>query len=136
MLAPYAVTTHLKDMAVRRTEAGFELSEVPLGQGVLPLARYIATLRQARPAAPLCLEMITRDPLPVPYKTERYWVAFDAPGRAERVRRFEAHVLDKAPDRPLPHTTGLTADAQIAAEDEHVAASIEYATRVLKLTAD
>ena len=135
VLAPYAVTTHLKDMAVRRTESGFELSEVPLGQGVLPLARYIAMLRQARPSAPLCLEMITRDPLSVPYKAERYWVALDAPGRAERVRRFEAHVLDKAPDRPLPYTTGLTADAQIAAEDEHVAASIEYATRVLKLTA-
>jgi 3-oxoisoapionate decarboxylase len=133
-LAPHAVTTHLKDMAVRRTERGFELSEVPLGQGVLPLERYVASLRRARPAAPLCLEMITRDPLPVPYKTEPYWVAFEGPGRAERVRRFETRVLDKAPDRPLPHTTGLTAEAQVAAEDEHVAASIEHATRVLKLT--
>jgi len=135
VLAPYAVTTHLKDMAVRRTESGFELSEVPLGKGMLPLDRYLAMLRHSRPAAPLCLEMITRDPLPVPYKADRYWVAFDAAGRAEHVRRFETHVLDKAPDRPLPHTTGLTADAQIAAEDEHVAASIEYATSVLKLTA-
>jgi sugar phosphate isomerase/epimerase len=136
VLAPHAVTTHLKDMAVRRTEAGFELSEVPLGQGVLPLARYIATLRQARPAAPLCLEMITRDPLPVPYKTERYWVAFDAPGRAERVRRFEARVLGKASDAPLPHTTGLTAEEQVAAEDAHIATSVDYAARVLTLTID
>jgi sugar phosphate isomerase/epimerase len=136
VLAPHAVTTHLKDMAVRRTESGFELSEVPLGQGVLPLERYVATVRRARPAAPLCLEMITRDPLPVPYKAEPYWVAFDAPGRAERVLRFEARVLEKATDGPLPHTTGLTAEAQIAAEDEHVAASIEYATRVLKLTTE
>jgi sugar phosphate isomerase/epimerase len=136
VLAPYAVTTHLKDMAVRRTESGFELSEVPLGHGLLPLARYIETLRQARPSAPLCLEMITRDPLSVPYKAEQYWVAFDTAGRAERVRRFETHVLDKARDRPLPHTTGLTADAQIAAEDEHVAASVEYARRVLKLSAE
>ena len=136
VLAPHAVTTHLKDMAVRRTESGFELSEVPLGQGLLPLARYVATLRQARPAAPLCLEMITRDPLPVAYETERYWVAFDPPDRRARVRHFEARVLSKASDRPLPHTTGLTADAQVAAEDEHVAVSVEYAARVLKLTAD
>ncbi len=35
-LAPYAVTTHLKDMAVRPYERGFELSEVPLGTGHLP----------------------------------------------------------------------------------------------------
>jgi 3-oxoisoapionate decarboxylase len=136
VLAPHAVTTHLKDMAVRRTESGVELSEVPLGQGLLPLARYVATLRKARPAAPLCLEMITRDPLPVAYETERYWVAFDAADRQARVRHFEARVLSKASDRPLPHTTGLTADAQVAAEDEHVAASVEYAARVLKLTAD
>ena len=135
-LAPYAVTTHLKDMAVRRTESGFELSEVPLGRGVLPLARYIATLREARPAAPLCLEMITRDPLPVPYKADRFWVAFDAPGQAERIRRFEAHVLARASNGPLPHTTGLTSEAQVAAEDEHVGASVEYAARVLNLRMD
>ena len=101
---------------------------MPLGQGVLPLARYVATLRKARPAAPLCLEMITRDPLPVAYETEQYWVAFDAADRPARVRHFEARVLSKASDRPLPHTTGLTADAQVAAEDEHVAASVEYAS--------
>jgi sugar phosphate isomerase/epimerase len=137
VLAPHAVTTHLKDMAVRRTESGFELSEVPLGQGMLPLERYVATLRRARPAAPLCLEMITRDPLSVPYKAERYWVAFDAPARStERVRHFEARVLGKTSDRPLPRTTGLGADAQVTAEDEHVAASVDYAADVMKLTVD
>jgi sugar phosphate isomerase/epimerase len=58
LLAPVAVTTHLKDMAVRRTADGFELSEVPLGQGILPLARYVDAVRRARPEAALCLEMI------------------------------------------------------------------------------
>ena len=119
----YAVTTHLKDMAVRPTESGFELSEVPLGQGMLPLERYVATLRQARPAAPLCLEMITRDPLPVPYKTERYWVAFDAPDRRGTCAALRGSACSarrrtgRCRARP-----GLTADAQVAAEDEHVAA--------------
>ncbi len=87
LLAPFAVTTHLKDMAVRRTADGFELSEVPLGQGILPLGRYVAAVRRARPDARLCLEMITRDPLSVPYRTDRYWVAFDAAARRpERLR--------------------------------------------------
>lgn len=137
LLAPHAVTTHLKDMAVRRTEAGFELSEVPLGQGVLPLDRYIATLRRARPETPLCLEMITRDPLAVPFKAERYWVAFDAAARsAERTRHFENRVLGRSWDRPLPRTTGLSAEAQVAAEDENVRASVAYAVDVLKLGAN
>jgi 3-oxoisoapionate decarboxylase len=136
LLAPHAVTTHLKDMAVRPTDSGFELSEVPLGTGLLPLDRYVAILRRARPAAPLCLEMITRDPLPVPYKTDRYWLPFGPPHRtADRVRRFEERVLGKAWDRPLPRTTGLAPSAQVDAEDENVAACVEYAARVLKLAA-
>lgn len=137
VLAPFAVTTHVKDMAVRRTAEGFELSEVPLGQGLLPLERYTAALRRARPNARLCLEMITRDPLNVPYRTDRYWVAFDAAARgAARVRQFEARVLSRAREQPLPRISGLPAEAQVAAEDENVRASVAYARDVLKLEAD
>lgn len=137
VLAPFAVTTHLKDMAIRATPDGFALSEVPLGQGLLPLERYVATIRRARPDAQLCLEMITRDPLQVPYRTDRFWATF-APSarRAERVRRFEARVLPHAWPRPLPRLTGLSATAQIAAEDEHIRASVAYARDVLRLEGD
>ena len=92
VLAPLAVTTHLKDMAVTPTADGFELSEVPLGQGMLPLDRYVRAIRSARPDAALCLEMITRDPLRVPFRSERYWVAFDA----TRARRRAAAAVRAA----------------------------------------
>lgn len=136
-LAPFAVTTHLKDMAVRRTDNGFELSEVPLGTGLLPLERYVTAIRRARPQAPICLEMITRDPLHVPYDTDTYWVAFDeAARRTERRRAFEARVLSRAWEKPLPRITGLAPEAQMAAEDDNVRASVAYARDVLKLEAD
>lgn len=78
-LAPYAVTVHLKDLAVREYEDGFYMSEVPLGQGILDLPRIIQTLRTAQPGLPMHLEMITRDPLAIPCLTERYWATF--PGK-------------------------------------------------------
>jgi 3-oxoisoapionate decarboxylase len=131
-LAPYAVTTHLKDMAVKPTAEGFGLSEVPLGDGFLPLAEIIATLRAQRPDVPMCLEMITRDPLPVPYKTDRYWVAIDRPS-PDVLARFERELLANAWTRELPAITGLTPEAQIAAEDENVQKSVDYARRTLKL---
>jgi len=131
-LAPYAVTTHLKDMAVKPTAEGFGLSEVPLGEGFLPLAEIIATLRAQRPDVPMCLEMITRDPLPVPYKTDRYWVAIDRPS-PDVLTRFEQEVLGKAWTRDLPAITGLPPEAQVAAEDENVRRSVDYARRTLKL---
>jgi sugar phosphate isomerase/epimerase len=133
-LAPHAVTTHVKDMAVRETEQGFELSEVPLGQGMLPLGRYIDTIRRHRPNASLSLEMITRDPLLVAYKTDRYWAPFDEGARsAARRVRFEERVLSKAAPRPLPSTSGLDAAERQRAEDENVRASLAYASSTLKL---
>jgi len=137
VLAPLAVTTHVKDMAVRPTDDGFALSEVPLGQGLLPLERYVAAVRRARPDTPFCLEMITRDPLPVPYRTDRYWVAFDGAARdASRLAAFEARVLSRAWEQPLPRISGLSAAAQVAAEDDNVRASVAYARDVLNLESD
>jgi sugar phosphate isomerase/epimerase len=131
-LAPFVVTTHLKDMAVKPTPDGFELSEVPLGEGLLPLADMIATLRRHRPDVPMCLEMLTRDPLQVPYKTDRYWIALDRPA-PDALAAFEQHVLSKPSLRPLPHISGLAPADQIALEDELVRRSMTYGRQTLKL---
>jgi 3-oxoisoapionate decarboxylase len=129
-LAPYAVTTHLKDMAVRPYEHGFELSEVPLGQGFLPLARMVEVLRQRQANLPLCLEMITRDPLRVPYLHDEYWTTFG--GRDDRrIERFRAEVLSKAWTEPLPRISGLPIDGMIAAEDDNVRRCAAFAREKL-----
>ena len=81
-LAPWAFTTHFKDMGLEEFRDGFLLSEVPLGTGVLDLPRAVRVLRSARPEIRFNIEMITRDPLKVPCLTEGYWVTFaDLPGR-------------------------------------------------------
>jgi 3-oxoisoapionate decarboxylase len=131
-LAPYAVSTHLKDMALRPYEGGFELSEVPLGQGVLPLARMIDTLKKARPDVDFYLEMITRDPLRVPYLTDGYWVTHETRDPA-REEAFRAEVLAKASTEPLPRITGLTPEQMLAAEDDNVRACVGYARGTLGL---
>lgn len=130
-LAPFAVTTHLKDMAVRPYARGFELSEVPLGTGILPLAEMVDVLRRARPDVHFCLEMITRDPLPVPCLDDAYWLTRDRD--PARVASFRASVLAKASAGPLPRVTGLTPEAMRAAEDANVRACVAYAKESLGL---
>ena len=76
----------------------------------MPLAEAIAVVKGARPDARLCLEMITRDPLQVPYETDGYWIAVDRPP-ADALARFERDVLGKAWTDPLPHISQLTARA-------------------------
>jgi hypothetical protein len=131
-LAPYAVTTHLKDIGIRPYDRGFELSEVPLGTGICPLAEIIDVLRAARPDVPLCLEMITRDPQEVPYRDDSYWTCLG--GRdAARVAAFESRVLAHAPAANLPRVSTLALDAMQALEDENVRRSTAYARESLKL---
>jgi sugar phosphate isomerase/epimerase len=131
-LAPFAVTTHIKDMAVGPYADGFELSEVPLGEGMVPLAKAIAMIKAARPDTRLCLEMITRDPLRVPYKTDAYWIAVDRPP-AGALAQFERGVLGKAWTKPLPRISHLPPAEQVAAEDDNVRRSVAYAKERLNL---
>jgi sugar phosphate isomerase/epimerase len=51
-LAPRAFTTHLKDMGVEEYPQGFLLAEVPLGAGILDLARVVRIVRAARSRSP------------------------------------------------------------------------------------
>jgi 3-oxoisoapionate decarboxylase len=72
-LAPFTITTHVKDMGVEPYADGFLLSELRLGEGFLDLKKIISLLR---PNVRLNLEMITRDPLKIPCLTDRYWATF------------------------------------------------------------
>lgn len=131
-LAPYTVNTHFKDMAVEETETGFNLSEVPLGDGMLDLPRMVRTIRAARPDVRFSLEMITRDPLHVPCLTEKYWSTFTDVGGAALARAL-AQVRTHKPKAPLPRIGGLPDDQRYALELDQVSRSIEYARSHLGL---
>ena len=129
-LAPYAVSTHVKDMAVAPYDEGFLLSEVLLGQGLLDLPRALDTVRRARPKTRFTLEMITRDPLKVPCLDEKYWATF--PGRDARVLA-RALTLAHKNTKPLPTIAQLSKDAQLRLEEENVTACLQYAKEKLGL---
>src|SRR5262249_23428766 len=135
-LAPYAVGCHLKDMAVQPYDDGFLLSEVPLGEGILDLSKWIQTLRARNASMAFDLETITRDPLKIPIFTKKYWATFDdsyspLPGR-DVARTFDI-VRKNPPKSPLPKTTGLSPADQAKLEDENNRKSIEYARAKLGL---
>lgn len=129
-LLPYTGACHIKDMAVEPYEEGFLLSEVPLGEGFLDLKGMAAILQQKKPDMAFNLEMITRDPLKIPVLTKKYWATFDdsgspLPGR-DLARMLEI-VKKNGPKKPLPKTSGLSAEAQLKLEEDCVRRSIEWA---------
>jgi sugar phosphate isomerase/epimerase len=118
-LAPFALTTHIKDMAVQPYADGFLLSEVPIGDGFLDLPRMITVLRRANPRVALVLEMITRDPLQVPCLTVPYWTTLGELPATQLVEAL-ARVKQHPPRQPLPRTTGLSFAQQLEFEDQNV----------------
>ncbi len=118
-LAPFAVTTHIKDMAVQEYADGFLLSEVSIGDGFLDLPRMIAALRKAHPRVALNLEMITRDPLQIPCLKPEYWATLGEMKGAQLAEAL-ARVKQNTSRKSLPHTTGLLPTQQVQLEDLHV----------------
>ncbi len=132
-LAPFAVTTHIKDMAVEEYSEGFLLSEVPLGQGILDLRRMAGTLAKARPLAHFSLEMITRDPLKVPCLAGKYWVTFPDRNGLYLARTLRL-VRDHKPLRSLAGVSELSPAARTKAEEANVRECLRYAREQLNLT--
>ena len=125
-LAPFAFTTHVKDMGVEEYPDGFLLSEMPLGTGFLDLGRIVAILRKARPEIRLNLEMITRDPLRIPVLTGKYWATMGHVP-APRLARSLALVRKHAARQPLPRVSGLSAGERVKREDDNVRVSLRHA---------
>ncbi len=131
-LAPYAVCSHIKDMAVEGSDDGFLLSEVVLGNGYIDLPKAVSTVRRARPAARFSLEMITRDPLKVPCLLDQYWATFpDRNGLylARTLKFVQGHQSFGS----LPKYSQLTHEQHVRQEDQNVIACLKYAKESLGL---
>lgn len=123
VLAPYAITTHIKDMAVEEYADGFLLSEVPLGRGMLNSKQIVGTILAARPKADITLEMITRDPLKIPCLTEKYWATFpDRNGRhlANTLTSVRKHASK------CPQLSGLSQQERLQREEENIKECLAY----------
>jgi 3-oxoisoapionate decarboxylase len=129
--APWAFSVHLKDMAVQEYDEGFLLSEVPLGEGILDLAKVVSVLRKHHPEVRFSLEMITRDPLKIPCLTDRYWQAMaDVPAR--NLARTLSLVRTAGRKEPLPSISQLAPAQQIELEDSNVRKCLAYAAGLMR----
>jgi sugar phosphate isomerase/epimerase len=131
-LAPYAVSTHVKDMGVEEYENGFLLSEVPLGTGMLDLPKIISICKKHNPDINFNLEMITRDPLEIPCLKEEYWSVFEGvPGSA--LAGTLRMVKENKYASSLPRVSQLSAEERLALEEENVVKCLAYSERELSL---
>lgn len=123
-LAPYVVSTHVKDMAVEEYKDGFLLSEVPLGEGFVDVEKGFALCKKHNPKANFSLEMITRDPLQIPCSTEAYKVSVGA-------KPFDVSALKKKQKTNPPYVSQLDDEGKLAVEEQNIIKCIEYSKKKL-----
>jgi len=129
-LAPYAKSTHMKNMAVQNYADGFLLSEVVFEDGFMDIPAMWAVLKKANPAILPVHEMITRDPLKVAVLTDKYWATWpDRGGKflAETIRLVNANQSKN----PLPIVSTLSPEAQLAAEESNNRKCFDWAKTAL-----
>ena len=123
-LAPWAMSVHLKDMAVRPYEDGFLLSEVPLGTGTLDLKQIIDAILKHNPRIVLNLEMATRDPLKVPCRRDEFFATF--PDQRTALAPMLEWVRSHPPRQAPPMTTGRPISEILAAEESNNRTSLKW----------
>ncbi len=131
-LAPYSFTTHIKDMGIKDYEDGFLLSEVPLGTGQLDLKKIVKICRAHNPDIKFNLEMITRNPLKVPFLQDKYWATFEALTAREMVGALK-WVRDHQSQLALPSVAGMTDEEKLQYEEQNILDSFNYAIDELEL---
>ena len=128
--APWALTVHFKDQVLQECEEGFWLMDVALGEGFLPLRQFVQVLRQAKPDLHFNLEVITRDPIKVPVRTDSYWATFPDRPRTDAEPMLR---LAKEKGKPLPLVSSLSPEQQLSLEQSNIEKSIAYARDELGL---
>lgn len=131
-LAPFALTVHFKDQAVRENEDGFLFADVALGQGFLDLNAIVKLLQAAKPEIHFNLETITRDALHVPVLRNEFWATMpDVP--ASELAGVLRTVKSRASAKPFVQVSQLSVEQQLALELNNVEKSLAFAGEHLGL---
>jgi sugar phosphate isomerase/epimerase len=129
-LAPFAFSTHVKDMGVKAYEKGFLLSEVELGKGIVDLKTAVELCKKYNPKVTFSLEMITRDPLEIPCLEDSYWVTFEDE-KAKDLAKILRMVRDQSFSGDLPSVKNLDPEGRLAFEEENVVKCLSYSQKEL-----
>ncbi len=105
-LAPYVITSHVRDTAVWSHPKGAAMQWVAMGDGNIGIREWVATYQRLCPHAPLSLEIITGHlPRVLNYLEPEYWQGFEAMPAYE-FARLEKLVRNGVPYMGTMVTTG------------------------------
>ena len=138
-LAPYALTTHVRDSVIFEHPRGAAVQWVALGEGSIDFVKFFDRFRELCPQVAVQLEILTgAPPQVIPYLEEEYWRLFPK-ARAAEFARFvslarQGHpfmgsmLVGRNGQRPAEFAAAFKEQQRLDLER-----SFDYARKVLKL---
>lgn len=128
-LAPYVLTSHVRDTAVWKEKDAIAVQWVRMGQGNIGIQEYARKFRQFCPGRPFSLEIIVTQPRPFAWQEAKFWEAYrNTP--AWEFARFLSLAEKGHPFQGLPPAPK---EMQAQREREDLEASIQYCRDTLKI---
>jgi sugar phosphate isomerase/epimerase len=126
-LAPYVLTSHIRDSAVWRTPEGAAVAWVRMGEGNVDIAGYVRKYAERCPGRALSLEVIVTGPRPFPYFDPKFWEAY----RKQPAWEFARFAALAERGKPRPTPPQLPPEQAAQREREDLEASIAWTKQTL-----
>jgi sugar phosphate isomerase/epimerase len=128
-LAPFVLTSHLRDSAVWRVPEGAAVAWVRMGQGNVGIEEYVHKYEQLCAGRALSIESIVTGPRVFAFRDPKFWEAYRTMPAWEFERFLE--IADRGKPRP-PEPRITDPEAARRKEREDFEASLEYLRRLLE----
>ncbi len=126
-LAPYVLTSHVRDSAVWRTPEGAAMQWVRMGEGNVGIREWVKKYAELCPGKAMSLETIVTGTRNFNYLQPDFWKGYRKTPAWE-FARFAA-IAERGTARPAP--APVPKDMQAAREREDLEASVAYAREIL-----
>ncbi|MEO7648977.1 MAG: sugar phosphate isomerase/epimerase, partial [Bryobacteraceae bacterium] len=123
-LAPYVLTSHVRDTAVWREKDRIAVQWVLMGQGNIGIREYARKFQELCPGKPFSLEIIVTQPRMFAYQDPAFWAAYKNTPAWEFARFLT--LADKGQPHP-PIAPPASKEAGIEREREDLEASMQFA---------
>lgn len=129
ILAPYVVTTSLRDSAVWESDSGATVQWTAMGEGTVDLPTYFKRFAELCPNVPVHIETISGFNREIPYLNKDFWKVWQN-AKADEFASFIA-LAKRGKARPPHHSANSEEEQQY--QKGEVERSIKYCKEVLGL---
>src|SRR5688572_18639562 len=126
-LAPYVLTSHVRDSAVWRIPEGVAVRWTRMGEGSVDIDRWVRRFAELCPGKALSLEIIVTGPRKFPYLDEKFWEGY------RNVPAWEFSRFLALAERGKPSEGPAATQDAAARERDDLEASARYVHRLLTL---